>query len=248
MFPRLCALAEVGWTNQNLRDYADFDSRLTTSHFERLYDMGIKFRLPYPEVTMSGDMVNAVSAAPSLVTRYTTDGSDPTMGSPVFTGPFLTDKADKLRFATFYGTLSSISVGVPGSVKYLTPEVKVSSSMPANEETPLSYAEDYLEKTCFVTATAPQEGDWIRFDFTEPVRCSSIEVNACKPGSLSNPFSDSHVEISYDGSVFVNVGKVDCNDRKVVEGIAKPVKAVRVVADGPCEFKIVSVQDLKIIE
>lgn len=248
MFPRLCALAEVGWTNQELRNYDEFDARLTDSHFERLYDMGIKFRLPYPEVSAKGNLIYAESAAPSLVTRYTMDGSEPKMSSPVFAGPIVTDNAENLRFATFYGTLQSISVGAPGAITYLTPETKLSSSMPEDPHHPLKGATDYDPDTYFQTITAPEKGDWILFEFTEPLSCKSIEVNACNGGSLSDPFSDAHVEISYDGRNFSNIGKLDNNDQIIIKNIENTVKAVKVVADGPCEFKAVSIQDLKIVK
>lgn len=33
LFPRLCALAEVGWSSRENRDFADFEQRLYTGHF-----------------------------------------------------------------------------------------------------------------------------------------------------------------------------------------------------------------------
>ena len=55
MFPRLCALAETGWgTSRTIADsaanYKYFYDRLTQAHFARLENMGIRFRVPYPEV------------------------------------------------------------------------------------------------------------------------------------------------------------------------------------------------------
>jgi hexosaminidase len=40
-FPRLCALAEVGWTAHGQREYADFERRLGW-HGERLEALGVR--------------------------------------------------------------------------------------------------------------------------------------------------------------------------------------------------------------
>jgi len=42
-FPRVCALAEVAWTNVGLRDYDDFVGRLPM-HLERLKRVGVRYR------------------------------------------------------------------------------------------------------------------------------------------------------------------------------------------------------------
>ena len=51
MFPRLCVTAEIGWTPQEQREWTDFKGRLDRSHYMRLYQKGIRFRVPFPEVT-----------------------------------------------------------------------------------------------------------------------------------------------------------------------------------------------------
>ena len=40
-FPRSAAIAEVAWTNQDLRNYDDFYNRLTKTHYDRLHNMEI---------------------------------------------------------------------------------------------------------------------------------------------------------------------------------------------------------------
>jgi hexosaminidase len=41
-YPRLCALAEVGWTSAALKNYADFTNRLAV-HKQRLIQMGVNY-------------------------------------------------------------------------------------------------------------------------------------------------------------------------------------------------------------
>lgn len=43
VFPRICALSEVAWTKQELRDFDDFNKRLSSAHLKRLKELNIKF-------------------------------------------------------------------------------------------------------------------------------------------------------------------------------------------------------------
>ena len=45
VWPRLCALAEIGWTPQELRNSAHFPARMK-SHTERLKQLGVKIHVP----------------------------------------------------------------------------------------------------------------------------------------------------------------------------------------------------------
>ena len=101
-FPRLCALAEVGWSSKANRDFGDFESRLYQEHFQRLYRMGIAFRVAPPEVTFDGQVLHVRPPHPSAVVRYSMDRTAPTASSPVCRGDILTDRPEDFRFATFF--------------------------------------------------------------------------------------------------------------------------------------------------
>ena len=45
VWPRLCALAEVGWTPKELRNVSDFNARME-SQVQRLNQLGVKIQLP----------------------------------------------------------------------------------------------------------------------------------------------------------------------------------------------------------
>ena len=242
LFPRLCALAEVGWTPQEQRDYADFDARMARSHFERMWNMGIKFRIPYPEVDAA---CNVRSPYPSMVVRYTFDGSEPNVNSPVVTGPILTDRPENLRFATFYNDIKSITVEVPGARKYLEPAVKVVSSMAENPHYPLENLEKYEPRKYMRTLAAPRAGDYVLYTFDEPLSCRKITVQTADPVNNFYGITQGHVEVQYDGeSSFEAVGKPFDMYNRVVFIPSKAVKAVKIVVDGPGEDKAVSIQHL----
>ncbi len=92
-YPRVIALAEVGWTNQDRKDYIDFERRLDNIR-ARLDMYGINYYIPLPEdkgkpssdfmaftdqVTLDFDSTEPVKFV------YTTDGSEPNLNSKEFT-------------------------------------------------------------------------------------------------------------------------------------------------------------------
>ena len=245
LFPRLCAVAEAGWTPQEQREFADFDARLAHTHYERMWNMGIRFRVPYPEVDAQG---NVRCPYPNMVVRYTADGSDPTVSSPVVTGPIVADHPEKLRFATFFADVKSMTVGVPGSQKYLKPAVKVTSSLEGTKSLPLSNLELYETSKYMRTVRAPQKGDYVLFTFEEPVSCKWITVQTADPTNNFYGITDGHVEVLFDDGTDTwtsqSPGSTFDMYNRVRFYAAVPVKAVKIVVDGPGEGKPVSIQSL----
>ena len=245
LFPRLCAVAEAGWTPQEQREFADFDARLAHTHYERMWNMGIRFRIPYPEVDTQG---NVRCPYPNMVVRYTADGSEPTVSSPVVTGPIVADHPERLRFATFFADVKSMTVGVPGSQKYLKPAVKVTSSLEGTKSLPLSNLELYETDKYMRTVRAPQKGDYVLFTFEEPVSCKWITVQTADPKNNFYGITDGHVEVLFDDGTdtWTSQSPGDAFDmyNRVRFYAAVPVKAVKIVVDGPGEGKPVSIQSL----
>jgi len=113
-FPRLCAFAEVGWSNQESRDINDFQKRLTQSHYKRLTNMDIHFRLDPPNTEINKGMISIIPPFYGAVVRYTTDGTLPVSTSPVWEKPFAIDSVQKLRACTFFENtnLSPVTAGI----------------------------------------------------------------------------------------------------------------------------------------
>ena len=108
IFPRALALAEVAWTNQELRTWDDFKPRLN-AHIPRLQAMGIN------TFTLS-DNVEAVMAVDTLAKvitvqldaerfpaeiRYSRDGSMPTTDSPLYEEPIVVKDSAHIVAAIF---------------------------------------------------------------------------------------------------------------------------------------------------
>jgi hexosaminidase len=86
IWPRLCALAEMGWTPQPRRKFSEFMDRLGPAHLERLGILGVAYRVPDPELVPASD--GRVQIKPPYTgadIHYTTDGSEPTQTSPRWT-------------------------------------------------------------------------------------------------------------------------------------------------------------------
>lgn len=109
IYPRLCALAEVQWTQPANKNFADFALRMDDNYI-RLAEDGIHLRVPAPEGLSPVEFFSSKEAsieltcgAESAVMRYTTDGSEPTDFSKVYEGPFRIklDGDVTLKVATF---------------------------------------------------------------------------------------------------------------------------------------------------
>jgi len=110
-YPRIAALAEVAWTPQSERNWDDFYTRLTRTHFQRMEYMNIAFRVPPPKAFYRSGFVSASLPFAGAQVRYTKDGSVPTLQSPVYQDSIPTNSPDSLKFRTFY-TPSLVSIAI----------------------------------------------------------------------------------------------------------------------------------------
>lgn len=246
-FPRICAIAEAGWTPQGQRNWDDFYHRITKTHFNRLYAMGIAFRIPYPEVAYRGHALHAELPYPWAVVRYTADGTEPDSESALYTGDIITYEPRKFKFATFFkDQFKSITVQAANISlhDYLTPETQLETSLPEDKRFPLTNISDYNFDTYFRSTRKAQAGDYLTYTFAEPVSCSVITVETSIPNIDFYGVTDGYVEYSYDGSVYLR-GE-DFKDFSAVIRPEKPVKSVRVVITAPNDGYILVLQDLRI--
>lgn len=103
-FPRMLALSEVGWTKEANRDYGDFAHRLTY-HYARLDRKGCNYRVPEPFITSMKETPEGVTftlseSVKGASIRYTTDGSYPTIHSPLYTSPVTVDTKNNFHAIT----------------------------------------------------------------------------------------------------------------------------------------------------
>lgn len=198
-FPRACALAELGWS-EGVREWTEFYRRLR-SHYDRMGAQGIRFRLMPPRVSYKGGVLTAAVDDDSQLT-FTVDGAQP----QPYTGPIRTERPELYLFRSSYRSGRSPEVGAPAYYRTLKPAVKITTSMGESKQFPYARAEEY--RGIARTARTCRKGDWIRYDFAEPLACRELAV---RTGNLQLPrftFTTGYVESSADGETFERVGRV----------------------------------------
>ncbi|GAB3754171.1 glycoside hydrolase family 20 protein [Spirosoma pomorum] len=110
IFPRALAVAEMGWSQRQQRNYPDFLRRLRT-HEPLLTRRNVHYADRFDELTDSvtvnanGTLQLALfTTLPNATVRYTTDGQVPTAKSPVYTTPVTITKSAIVKAAVFAGS------------------------------------------------------------------------------------------------------------------------------------------------
>lgn len=110
VYPRVLALAEIDWTPQQQRNYADFHQRLQ-SQYRVLQRLGVHyFRPSYGVLAQVQYHADSNTNTVKLVTEqqdashihYTLDGSEPTAESPTYTQPLKFTKSGVIKAAYFF--------------------------------------------------------------------------------------------------------------------------------------------------
>ena len=137
-FPRIIAVAEIGWTNNERKDYADFERRINNA-YARLDQYGINYHIPQPEQPNGSCNFIAFTDQTSLefkTTRpekmvYTLDGSEPTATSTEYTGPISFTESGTLKIATALptGKLSPVRT-ITVEKQTLAPAQEVEGTVP----------------------------------------------------------------------------------------------------------------------
>lgn len=248
IFPRLCALAEIAWSAKEKKNYADFYGRMVNKHYDRLYAMGIAFRVEPPKVVYEDAQLKVTPPYPSAVVRYTLDGTEPTATSNVCHGTIITDAPEKFRFSTFFNrNLKSIAVGAENVElhRYLTPEVSVESDIELLANNKLETITTYNFNRMIRSKTRVKAGQTLTYTFKEPVACKTIHIPT---GYAALPFygvSDGYVEYSYDGVNFIK-GENFYRYHAYIRNPEAPVKAVRIVITDSNDGWSCCFQNLKI--
>ena len=106
LLPRLCALSEVVWSPKTLRDYDNFAQRMM-KHYDILSKMNYNYRVPTP-LSENGEMIISDTQEIKITKPisqseiyYTTDGTEPTASSILYSQPLVINKPTLLKAKTF---------------------------------------------------------------------------------------------------------------------------------------------------
>lgn len=165
-YPRLCALAELAWTPQNLREWNNFKTRLQTSHYNRLYNMGIAFRLPPPDAVYTDGSITVKNPGTNLIIRYTVDGSEPTHKSEIYTSAIKTTSPKLYRFKTFFENHGSITM----------PAFPFPAATWSPENTPVKFDLVEFDITPFITSNGDVEVKFRLRDGIHGLQVKKVEL------------------------------------------------------------------------
>ena len=226
-FPRTLAVSELGWSKER-RSFDEMISILKESFYSKLSSMGVTYRLEDPTIKVENGKIYA----------STTDGSE------LYYRDILTNKTRKYRtpidaskasFTLFQSRLMtgySEEVGAEVFYKPRTPKCTLTSSMPFSEKYTAERCASY-EKAARITCSAGK-GDWVEWRFEEPLKCTYIKVATGVEHMRYCVINNGHLEVSYDGKTFVNVGALNDGGFEL-QPKNKPIYAIRIVSDGTNE-------------
>ena len=190
-FPRAIAIAEIAWSQQSRRNWDDFISRLD-QQFPRLDYMGVKYSKGSFVVDISTqrdknlNLVVLSSETYKMEIRYTTDGSDPSINSALYTEPFDLTASTLVKAALF-------SKGkIAGSVSQRDINVNKASGKPVTIIKPYSFkypgtgdqamTDGLMGTNSYKSGWQGYEGTDIEFtvDLLQPSKISSLKLNFVK--------------------------------------------------------------------
>ena len=108
IFPRAAAVAEIGWSPKENKNYQNFLHRLTT-HFKRLDQLNVNYSKSHYAIKASTQwstnakkpQIELTSECKDCEIRYTLNGTTPTMKSELYLSPLLFSKNIEIKAQAF---------------------------------------------------------------------------------------------------------------------------------------------------
>ena len=224
IYPRILAVAEIGWTPLEGKDYKDFERRIDNA-LVRLDCHGINYHIPQPE--QPGGSINFVAFTDKATlefktTRpvkvvYTTDGSEPTATSAVYSAPleFNESATLKIRSVLPSGKMSPVRT-ITVEKQTLAPAKEVATTKPGLkmkvtygyflESSKLEGVTDWKESTIkdlFEIRSVEKTDESMR-NVKQYAAVASGYVNIPEDGVYI--FSSDNEEVWIDGKLLINNG------------------------------------------
>ena len=222
-FPRLCAVAELGWGKNGGNEWLEFHKRLYTRHYGRMSDMGLNYRITPPTVKYENGKLS-INKIDNCTIYYRIDDSDRIYK---YSGPIATEIPGKYAFWSQYRSAKSPEVAHSSRYKTIKPKVTLTSSMPENPKHGYARIAEYYDR--IQTARTCREGDWILYEFEEPLVCRQVEFFTGRYNVPSGLVQKGYLEVSEDGKHFKRVADLNYGIAKLVN--PRPIKAARIVVE-----------------
>ena len=209
--PRMLAIAELGWSANDRKDWADFQVRMA-DQFGRLNVMDVQYRIPDLEGFMKNNVfigekkVEITCLDPSASIHYTTDGNIPTLESPKYDGNLVLTETTDLTLRVFRPTGKRSDIVKTHFEK--TEYSPATTAAPSNPGLKATWY-DFKGKTCAEIAAAPVKKTYRVEDVTIPKGVKSFIIGLTYKGYINIPEDGiySFYLSSDDGSMLYIDGK-----------------------------------------
>ena len=209
--PRMLAIAELGWSANDRKDWTDFQTRMA-DQFGRLNVMDIQYRIPDLEGFMKKNVfigekkVEITCLDPSASIHYTTDGSTPTLESPKYDGNLVLTETTDLTLRVFRPTGKRSDIVKTHFEK--TEYSPATTAAPSNPGLKATWY-DFKGKSCAEITSAPVKKTYRVEDVTIPRDVKSYIIGLTYKGYINIPEDGiySFFLSSDDGSMLYIDGK-----------------------------------------
>lgn len=236
-FPRLYAVAENGWTKQESKNWNSFTNRLL-GQFKRLEEKGERYATSAFNVRIDhkgqedGTMkISFKTEVDSLDMYYTLDGTDPSLASTKYQGPFTIENSTTIKATSFknkeqVGNISAkqfpIHKAVGAEVVYHSPNANTMESLHGLVD--LNYGKLNRSDRNWQNIDGDLDVDLI---FKTPKTIKSLEVTSLR-FTNSSVYVPEYIEIygSKDGDTFTKLGEVKQLEKSHTQGRNKVVSII----------------------
>ena len=222
-FPRVCALSEQAWGKNGGGEWQEFHNRLYTRHYDRMVDMGLNFRITPPTVKYEDGKLSVEKIDNSTI-FYRKEGSNRVRR---YRGALSVKVPGQYLFWSEYRGVKSPEVAHKSHYKTIQPKVTLTSSMPENPAHGYARIADYYNN--IRTTRTCHKGDWILYEFENPVECRAIEFYAGNYHTAKRTIEKGYLEVSEDGKVFERVADLEYGIAKLYN--PRPIKAARIIVE-----------------
>lgn len=209
--PRLLAIAELGWSQPEQKNWEAFSQRMV-DHFTRLNVLNVNYRIPDLEgfaetnAFIGEDSVKIACMDPTASIHYTTDGSIPTLESPKYENPIPVSQTTDFVFRTFRPNGAKGDIVKTRFVKSeYAPATQAAPSTPGLKATWF----DFKGNRCADITSAPRKGTYSIEDVVIP-RGVKGNIGLVITGFINAPADDiySFALLSDDGSTLTIDGEM----------------------------------------
>lgn len=251
IFPRILAVAEIGWTELDKKDYKDFERRLDNA-LVRLDAHNVGYHIPLPE--QPGGSCNTVAFIDSATLEFTTtrpikmvytlDGSEPTAKSTEYTEPINITETTTLKIASVLpsGKMSKVRT-ILVDKQELAPAKEVASTEPGLKMD--VYDGEYVNMEAF-EAAKPQVKETVIADTTRMLSGFVKTSESMRGVKQYAAIATGYVDIPEDGVYYLSseLEEVWIDGNKVIDNANEVKRFARTdtslaLAKGKHEVKLV---------